>query len=93
MLGVFSMRRVGVKDKKGGSIIWEFLLGKQRIQKYIRENKIHFIKGQAQSLQGDYFPMEESLASAIKAGKIDLASIEGEPGINRDLLNSYLSRR
>jgi twitching motility protein PilT len=93
LMGVFSMKRIGAKEKKGGAFIWELLLGKARVQKFIRENKIHFIKGQAQSLQGEYFPMEESLANVIKSGKIDLKTIEEEPGINKDLLNSYLARR
>jgi len=93
LMGVFSMKRIGAKEKHGGTVIWELLLGKSRVQKFIRENKVHFIKGQAQSLQGDYFPMEESLANAIKTGKIDLKTIEGEPGINKELLNGYLARR
>ena len=93
LMGVFTMKRIGAKEKNGGTVIWELLLGKARVQKYIRENKIHFIKGQAQSLQGEYFPMEESLANAIKDGKIDLKTIEGEPGINKDLLNGFLARR
>ncbi len=93
LMGVFSMKRIGAKEKHGGTVIWELLLGKPRVQKFIRENKVHFIKGQAQSLQGDYFPMEESLAHAIKSGKIDLKTIEGEPGINKELLNGYLTRR
>jgi twitching motility protein PilT len=93
LMGVFTMKRVGAKEKKGSTVIWELLLGKARVQKFIHENKIHFIKGQAQAFQGEYFPMEESLANAIKTGKIDLKTIEGEPGINKDLLNSYLARR
>jgi twitching motility protein PilT len=93
LMGVFTMKRIGAKEKKGGTIAWELLLGKSRVQKFIHENKIHFIKGQAQSFQGEYFPMEESIANAIKAGKIDLKTVEGEPGINKDLLNSFLARR
>jgi twitching motility protein PilT len=93
LMGVFSMKRIGAKEKKGGAVVWELLLGKARVKKFIRENKIHFIKGQAQSLQGEYFPVEESLANAIKTGKIDLKTVEEEPGINKDLLNGYLARR
>jgi len=93
LMGVFTMRRIGVKDRKGGALIWELLLGKPRIQKFIRENKLHFIKGQAQTLQGDYFPMEESLANVIRAGKLDAKAVENEPGINRDMLSSYMARR
>jgi twitching motility protein PilT len=93
LMGVFSMKRIGAQEKKGGAVVWELLLGKARVQKFIRENKIHFIKGQAQSLQGEYFPVEESLANAIKTGKIDLKTVEEEPGINKDILNGYLARR
>jgi Tfp pilus assembly pilus retraction ATPase PilT len=84
---------VGVKEKKGGALIWEMLLGKPRIQKYIRDNKLFFIKGQAQSLQGEYFPMEESLANAIKHGKLDRRMVENEPQINKEMLLAYLDRQ
>jgi twitching motility protein PilT len=93
LMGVFTMKRIETKAKKGGTVIWELLLGKTRVQKFIHENKLHFIKVQAQSFQGEYFPMEESLANAIKAGKIDLKTVEGEPGINKDILNGFLARR
>jgi Tfp pilus assembly pilus retraction ATPase PilT len=93
LMGVFTMKRIGTKAKKGGTVIWELLLGKTRVQKSIHDNKLHSIKGQAQSFQGEYFPMEESLANAIKAGKIDLKTVEGEPGINKDILNGFLARR
>jgi twitching motility protein PilT len=93
LLSVFAQRIVGAKPKKGGTLVWEMLVGKPRIQKYIRDNKVFFIKGQAASLQGEYFPMEESLASAIKAGKVDRRSMELEPNINREMLNSYLDRQ
>jgi len=93
LLGVFAQRIVGVKEKKGGTLIWEMLLGKPRIQKYIRDNKLFFIKGQAQSLQGEYFPMEESLANAIKHGKLDRRMVENEPQINKEMLTAYLDRQ
>jgi len=93
LLGVFAQRIVGVKEKRGGTLIWEMLLGRPRIQKYIRDNKLFFIKGQAQSLQGEYYPMEESLAAAIKQGKLDRRVIENEPQINKEMLNAYLDRQ
>jgi hypothetical protein len=68
------------------------LLGRPRVQKYIRDNKVYFIKGQAQSLPGAYFPMEVSLAAAIKAGKIDRRSMENEPYINKEMLGSFIER-
>jgi len=92
LLAVFTQRIVGTKEKKGGTLIWEMLLGKPRVQKYIRDNKVYFIKGQAQSLQGEYFPMEESLAAAIKAGKVDRRSMENEPYINKEMLGSFIER-
>lgn len=92
LLGVFAQRMVGSREKKGGVLIWEMLLGKPRIQKYIRDNKAYFIKGQAQSLQGEYFPMEESLARAIKAGKVDRRTVENEPFLNKEMLAHFLDR-
>ena len=93
LMGAFTIKRIGAKEKNGGTVIWELLLGKTRVQKLIHDNKLHFIKGQAQSFMGEYFPMEESLANAIKAGEIDMKTIEGEPGINKDLLKGFLARR
>lgn len=92
LLGVFAQRIVGATERKGGVLIWEMLFGKPRVQKYIRDNKVYFMKGQAQSLQGEYFPMEESLAAAIKAGKVDRRQMENEPSINKEMLNAFLDR-
>jgi hypothetical protein len=68
------------------------MLATPRIQKYIRDDKVYFIKSQAPSLRGEYFPLEESVAEAIKADKLDHDSVMSEPWINQETLKVLLER-
>ena len=92
LVGVFSQRMVGARTDERQILIWEMLIGTKRVQTYIRDGKIYYIKGQATSLQGEYFPLEESLAFAVRAGKIPRASLEDEPFFNKDLFGALLER-
>jgi Tfp pilus assembly pilus retraction ATPase PilT len=71
---------------------WEGLLATPRIQKYIRDEKVYYIKGQGASLRGEYFPIEESIAEAIKANRIDYESVITETWVNPDTLKALLER-
>ncbi|HPW69598.1 MAG: ATPase, T2SS/T4P/T4SS family [Desulfomonilia bacterium] len=92
LLAAFAQRLVWSKSSKKRVLIWEHLLGTPRIQKYIRDDKIYYIKGQATSLKGEYFPIEESLARSVKSGLLSEQSILTEPWINQDVLRIYLDR-
>jgi hypothetical protein len=71
---------------------WEGLLATPRIQKYIRDDKVYYIKGQAPSLRGEYFPIEESISEAIKANRIDYESVFNETWVSQDVLKLLLER-
>jgi len=92
ILAVFSQRLIGSKTAKKRIMVYESLLGTPRIQKYIRDDKIYFVKGQAPSLKNEYYPVEESISKAIKEGRLDLESVKNEPWINQDTLKLLLER-
>jgi twitching motility protein PilT len=92
MLATFAQRLVLSKTSKKRVLVWESLLGTPRIQKYIRDDKVYFIKGQAPTLRGEYLPIEESLARQVKSGVITEETIQSEPWIHHDILKSFLER-
>jgi Tfp pilus assembly pilus retraction ATPase PilT len=92
LLGVFAQRLIWSKPAKKRVLVWEGILASPRIQKYIRDDKVYHIKGQAPSLRGEYFPMEESIAQAIKDKRLDYESVKTEPWINQDALKGLLER-
>jgi twitching motility protein PilT len=92
ILAVFAQRLMWSKSAKGRILAWEGLLASPRIQKYMRDDKIYYVKGQAPSLRGEYFPIEESVAQAIKEARLDYESVKSEPWINHDALKALLER-
>ncbi len=92
LLAAFAQRLIWSRSSKKRMLIWEHLLGTPRVQKFIRDDKIYYIKGQATSLKGEYFPMEESLARAIRNGLLTGDAVLEEPWINQDVLRIYLER-
>jgi twitching motility protein PilT len=92
ILAVFAQRLMWSKSAKGRILAWEGLLASPRIQKYMRDDKIYYVKGQAPSLKGEYFPIEESVAQAIKEARLDYESVKSEPWINHDALKALLER-
>lgn len=92
LLGAFSQRLIWSNAKKKTVLVWEGILATARIQKYIRDDKVYFIKSQAPSLRGEYFPMEESVAEAVRGKRLEYDSVRDEPWINRDLLKTLLER-
>jgi Tfp pilus assembly pilus retraction ATPase PilT len=92
ILAAYSQRLILSKDHKKMVSAWEGLLATPRIQKYIRDDKVYYIKGQAPSLRGEYFPIEESIAEAIKANRIDYESVINETWVNPDSLKALLER-
>lgn len=91
LLGSFSQRLVWSNQKKM-VLVWEGMIATPRIQKYIREDKVYFIKSQAPSMKGEYFPMEESVADAIKGKRLDYDSVKNESWINQEALKVLLGR-
>ena len=92
ILGAYSQRLIWSKNHRKMVSAWEGLLATPRIQKYIRDEKVYYIKGQATSLRGEYFPIEESIAEAIKAKRIDYESVINETWVNPDTLKALLER-
>jgi len=92
MIAAYVQRLIWSKKAKKRILIWEKLIATPRIQKYIRDDKVYYIKGQATSLRGEYFPIEESLAKAVKSGIVTDDAIQSEPWINMDILRAYLER-
>jgi hypothetical protein len=43
-------------------------------------------------LRGEYFPLEESIAEAIKANRIDYESVINETWVSPDALKALLER-
>jgi len=92
ILSVFAQRLVWSRSSKKRVLIWEQLLATPRVQKYIRDDKVYYIKGQAMSHRGEYFPIEASLAKAIKSGSLSDEMIQSESWVNQDILRAYLER-
>lgn len=92
ILAAYSQRLIWSKTHRKMISAWEGLLATPRIQKYIRDDKVYYIKGQAPSLRGEYFPIEESIAEAIKANRIDYESVINETWVNPDALKVLLER-
>jgi twitching motility protein PilT len=92
ILGAYSQRLIWSKNHRKMVSAWEGLLATPRIQKYIRDEKVYYIKGQGASLRGEYFPIEESIAEAIKANRIDYESVITETWVNPDTLKALLER-
>ncbi len=92
LLAAFAQRLVWSKSSKKRILAWEHLIATPRIQKYIRDDKVYYIKGQAPSLRGEYFPIEESLARSVKKGLISEDSLKAEAWINQDVIRAYLGR-
>ena len=90
ILAAFSQRLMFSKLSRKMILAWEGLLATHRIQKYIRDDKVYYIKGQAPSLRGEYFPVEESIAEAIKNKRIDYESVQDEPWVHQDTLKVLL---
>jgi len=92
LIAAFSQRLVWSKKIKKRIMMWEYILPTARIQKFIRDDKVYYIKGQAPSLRDEYFPIEDSFAQAVKDGRLDQESIQAESWINQDLIKAYLER-
>jgi len=92
LLAAFAQRLIWSKSTRKRVLLWEQLVATPRIQKYITDDKIYYIKGQAPSLREEYFPLEESLARAIKTGALKEENIASESWINQDVLRAYLER-
>lgn len=92
ILAAFAQRLVWSRSSKKRILIWEQLLATPRVQKYIRDDKVYYIKGQATTHKGEYFPIEASLAKALRNGLLSDEMIASESWINQDLLRSYLER-
>jgi twitching motility protein PilT len=92
ILGAFAQRLIWSGAKRKVFLAWEALLASPRIQKFIRDDKVYYIRGQAASLRGEYFPPEESIAEAIKNHRIDYESVTKEPWVNQDALKVLLDR-
>lgn len=92
ILAAFAQRLVWSKSSKKRVLIWEQLLATPRVQKYIRDDKVYYIKGQVTSHRGEYFPGEASLAKAIRNGVLSEEMIQSETWINQDVLRAYLER-
>ena len=92
ILAAYSQRLIWSKAHRKMISAWEGLLATPRIQKYIRDDKVYYIKGQAPSLRGEYFPIEESIVEAIKANRIDYESVINETWVNPDTLKVLLER-
>ena len=90
LIAVFAQRLVATRDES--VLIWEMLLGTPRVGSFIRDNKTCFLKGHMHSLKGEFFPMEESLALAIKQGRLGKDSVNQEPWVDRDTLKLFLER-
>jgi twitching motility protein PilT len=93
LLAAFSQRLIWSKPEKKRILVWETLLATPRIQKYIRDDKVYFVKGQALSHRNEYFSIEESIAAAIREGRLDLDSLKNEPWINNDALKPLMERQ
>jgi twitching motility protein PilT len=52
LISAFAQRLVWSSKARKRVLIWESLLATSRIQKYIRDDKVYYIKGQAPSLRG-----------------------------------------
>jgi len=92
ILGAFSQRLMWSRTGRKMILAWEGLLATPRIQKYIRDDKVYYIKGQGASLRGEYFPMEESIAEAVRSKRIDFESVKNEPWVHMDTLKVLLER-
>lgn len=92
MLAAFAQRLIWSKSTGKRILLWEQLIGTPRIQKYITDDKVYYIKGQATSLKDEYFPIEESLAKVMKTGLMKENNLSKEPWINQDILRAYLER-
>ena len=92
LLSAFAQRLIWSKTAKKRILLWEQLIATPRIQKYITDDKLYYIKGQAPSLRDEYFPLEKSLSSAVKNGMIKEENIAMESWINQDVLRVYLER-
>ncbi|MBN2297431.1 MAG: Flp pilus assembly complex ATPase component TadA [Deltaproteobacteria bacterium] len=92
LLAAFAQRLIWSKTARKRVLLWEQLIATPRIQKYITDDKIYYIKGQATSLRDEYFPLEGSLARAIKTGMLKEENIASESWINQDILRAYIER-
>ncbi len=92
LLVAFAQRLVWSKVAQKRILLWEQLIATPRIRKYITDDKVYYIKGQAPSLREEYFPIEESLARAMKSGLIRENNFAQEPWINQDVLRAYIER-
>lgn len=92
MIAVFAQRMMTAERSDKRILIWEMLIGTPKIQKYIMDNKAYYIKGQTTNLKDEYFPLEQSLADAIRNGRIERSDIDDEPLIDKDLLGIYMKK-
>ncbi|MGC9325212.1 MAG: ATPase, T2SS/T4P/T4SS family [Desulfomonilia bacterium] len=92
LLAAFAQRLIWSGPAKKRVLIWESMFGTPRIQKYIRDDKVYYIKGQAPSLRSEYIPIEQSLAQAVKSGLIEYENIRAEPWVNQDTLKVLMER-
>ncbi len=92
LLAAFAQRLIWSKTSRKRVLLWEQLIATPRIQKYITDDKIYYIKGQATSLRDEYFPLEGSLARAIKSGLLKEENIASETWVNQDILRAYIER-
>jgi hypothetical protein len=66
--------------------------GNARVQKFIRDDKIYYIKGQATSLKGEYFRWRRASRGQSETGCYTGDAVLEEPWINQDVLRIYLER-
>lgn len=92
LLCAYAQRLIWSDLAKKRILLWEQLVATPRIQKYITDDKLYYIKGQAPSLRDEYFPVEKSLASAIKKGLVKEEGMVQESWVNQDVLRLYLER-
>jgi Tfp pilus assembly pilus retraction ATPase PilT len=92
LLSAFAQRLIWSKTAKKRILLWEQLIATPRIQKYITDDKLYYIKGQAPSLRDEYFPLEKSFSRAVKKGLLKEENTALESWINQDVLRVYLER-
>ncbi len=92
LLSAFAQRLIWSKTAQKRILVWEQLVATPRIQKYIMDDKLYYIKGQAPALRDEYFPLEKSLSTAVKNGLLKEENIALESWVNQDVLRVYIDR-
>ena len=72
LLVILSQRLVPLADGSGRILALEKLVNSYRVQNAIRDKRVHLVKTQSSGGQGDFSPMEHSLAELCRKGFITL---------------------